>query len=560
MESESYIKPIEHGLQCGETKIHFLHGTTTLAFKYSGGAIVATDSRATAGSYIASGTTKKIIEIDKFLLGTMAGGAADCQFWERVLTKHCRLFELRNKERISVAAASKLLANMIYNYKGMGLSIGTTIVGWDKNGPGIYYVDTDGNITSGNLFSVGSGSPYAYGVLDTKYKYEMKDEEAHALAMRSIFHATHRDAASGGFVNLWVCEYLIYYVTIYNCFWPYILRNDVENKREAKAGVSVMVLADTHLLGYVLGHPIDRIRRDWQMKRAFQASLYLLRPNVVIILGDILDEGKWATVVGNHDIGFHYATNGFLNDRFHNDIGGNVFTPPIYLWSFSGIHFVFANSVAFEGDNCDLCYKASMTLKSIKRYLDCLRMFASTNAESCYSKELSMGLSDKNPYISVNLNDPSNFVYSRPVLLQHFPLHRTSDIGCPTKPLDAMPNHLRQVPNKPKIDCLSKEATKELLESLRPRLVLSGHTHYSCKISHSFGNFSDSVVTEWSVASFSWRNLEHPGFLLLSISSANYAINKCYLPTEMRLIQIYVTGFLLMILFVFGAKLKRFLL
>ncbi|VDQ07389.1 unnamed protein product [Trichobilharzia regenti] len=419
---------------------------------------------------LASGTTKKIIEIDKFLLGTMAGGAADCQFWERVLTKHCR-----NKERISVAAASKLLANMIYNYKGMGLSIGTTIVGWDKNGPGIYYVDTDGNITSGNLFSVGSGSPYAYGVLDTKYKYEMKDEEAHALAMRSIFHATHRDAASGGFVNLtnkcflfqnlrrviesrafpvilrsiqkrkvwylvvyfvalvWVCEYLIYYVTIYNCFWPYILRNDVENKREAKAGVSVMVLADTHLLGYVLGHPIDRIRRDWQMKRAFQASLYLLRPNVVIILGDILDEGKWASKVDFNSqnsmvfrsirVGmsftytysvtflapylFSFSTNGFLNDRFHNDIGGNVFTPPIYLWSFSGIHFVFANSVAFEGDNCDLCYKASMTLKSIKRYLDCLRMFASTNAESCYSKELSMGLSDKNPYISVNLNGKS---------------------------------------------------------------------------------------------------------------------------------------------------------
>ena len=53
----------------------------------------------------------------------MAGGAADCSFWERVLAKQCRIFELRNKERISVAAASKLLANMVYNYKGMGLSM-----------------------------------------------------------------------------------------------------------------------------------------------------------------------------------------------------------------------------------------------------------------------------------------------------------------------------------------------------------------------------------------------------------------------------------------------------
>ena len=45
--------------------------------------------------------------------GTMAGGAADCQFWERDLGRQCRLYELRNKERISVAAASKLLANIM---------------------------------------------------------------------------------------------------------------------------------------------------------------------------------------------------------------------------------------------------------------------------------------------------------------------------------------------------------------------------------------------------------------------------------------------------------------
>jgi len=34
-----------------------------------------------------------------------------------------RLYQLRNKERISVAAASKILANMVYQYKGMGLSM-----------------------------------------------------------------------------------------------------------------------------------------------------------------------------------------------------------------------------------------------------------------------------------------------------------------------------------------------------------------------------------------------------------------------------------------------------
>ena len=40
-------------------RIKINHGTTTLAFKYQGGVIVAVDSRATAGSYVASGTVKK---------------------------------------------------------------------------------------------------------------------------------------------------------------------------------------------------------------------------------------------------------------------------------------------------------------------------------------------------------------------------------------------------------------------------------------------------------------------------------------------------------------------
>merc|ERR1712071_315454 len=103
--------------------MNYDHGTTTLGFKYQGGIVLAVDSRATGGQYIGSGSVKKIIEINDFLLGTMAGGAADCTYWERVLSKQCRLYELRNKERISVAAASKLLVNMTYNYKGMGLSM-----------------------------------------------------------------------------------------------------------------------------------------------------------------------------------------------------------------------------------------------------------------------------------------------------------------------------------------------------------------------------------------------------------------------------------------------------
>nr|BAA10931.1 LMPX of hagfish [Myxine glutinosa] len=196
-----FLKPFASGES--DVKIEFHHGTTTLAFKFDHGVIVAVDSRATAGSYVASQTVKKVIEINPYLLGTMAGGAADCMYWERVLSKHCRIYELRNKERISVAAASKLLANMVYQYKGMGLSMGTMICGWDKRGPGLYYVDEEGTRLSGGMFAVGSGSTYAYGVLDSNHRPDMTPEEAYDLGRRAICHATHRDAYSGGVVNLY---------------------------------------------------------------------------------------------------------------------------------------------------------------------------------------------------------------------------------------------------------------------------------------------------------------------------------------------------------------------
>jgi len=187
-------------------RLTFDKGTTTLAFKYQGGICVCADSRATGGQYIGSQSVKKIIEINQYLLGTMAGGAADCVYWERVLAERCRVYELRNRERISVAAASKLLANILYNYKGMGLSLGVMICGWDKKGPGLYYVDSDGNRTPGNIFSVGSGSTYAYGVLDGGYDFNMSDEEAFDLGRRSIYHATHRDAFSGGIVRVYAMK------------------------------------------------------------------------------------------------------------------------------------------------------------------------------------------------------------------------------------------------------------------------------------------------------------------------------------------------------------------
>jgi 20S proteasome subunit beta 5 len=184
--------------------VEISHGTTTLAFLCRAGIIVAVDSRASIGKFIGSNSVEKVIQINSFLLGTMAGGAADCFFWERNLSSICALYQLQNNQRISVSGASKLLANMIYKYKGSGLSIGTMIIGWDQNGPGIYYIDSEGNRLRTKIISVGSGSTFAYGILDSSYRWELSIEEACELARRAIFQAALKDPFSGGSINIYL--------------------------------------------------------------------------------------------------------------------------------------------------------------------------------------------------------------------------------------------------------------------------------------------------------------------------------------------------------------------
>jgi len=179
-------------------------GTTTLAFRIAEGIMIAVDSRASMGNMNASEICQKVIEINPYLLGTLAGGAADCQYWEPYIANRARLYQLQNNgEMLSVAACSKMLSNIMFAYRGHGLSMGIMFAGVDHLGPHLYYMDDHGNRLEGNRFSVGSGSTYCYGVLDSYYRWDMTKEEAIWLGKRAVSEATHQDSASGGGTRLY---------------------------------------------------------------------------------------------------------------------------------------------------------------------------------------------------------------------------------------------------------------------------------------------------------------------------------------------------------------------
>lgn len=214
--------------------LEFAHGTTTLAFTFGsgedGGIVVAVDSRASLGNFVGSKTVLKVLPVNTHCLATMAGGAADCSFWIRKLRSAAALYEQqtgqfgRSPRRMSVARASRILSNVLYNNRRLKLSMGTMVMGFDDHGCDddssignndgiqerdaaggrIFYVDNTGMRIEGDLFSVGSGSSFALGILDTEHRPGMQADEAVVLAIKAIRHATFRDAASGGFINVFL--------------------------------------------------------------------------------------------------------------------------------------------------------------------------------------------------------------------------------------------------------------------------------------------------------------------------------------------------------------------
>ena len=136
----------------------------------------------------------------------MAGGAADCSYWIRKLKSEAQHYELTEGRRISVARASRILSNALYENRSLDLSVGTMIMGFDPEnvGPRIYYVDNTGVRINGDMFSIGSGSTFAMGILDTERRWNMTEDEAIALGIKAIRHATFRDAYSGGYIGVYV--------------------------------------------------------------------------------------------------------------------------------------------------------------------------------------------------------------------------------------------------------------------------------------------------------------------------------------------------------------------
>lgn len=180
-----------------------LHGTTTVGLVCSDGVVLGTDTRAVLGTYfIAHQHVRKIAQIDDHLAMTIAGGVADAQGVIDAIRYNANIYKLERKEPMPVKAAARLASNIFFSARLYPLIADVLVGGYDKEGSGLYNVDLFGTLTQEKFISTGSGSPVAYGILESEYSESLTIKEAVPIAIRAVHAAIKRNAGTGDGIDV----------------------------------------------------------------------------------------------------------------------------------------------------------------------------------------------------------------------------------------------------------------------------------------------------------------------------------------------------------------------
>ncbi len=182
-------------------------GTTTIGIVCKDGIILAADKRATAGYLVMHKREQKIHEITDKMALTTAGTVSDIQLMVKLVKAEIKLKSIRVDREPNVKETANLLAGLVYqNIRKFSTIPGVShflFAGIDNSGFTLYDIFPDGSLSEHKDYTCsGSGSYYAFGVLETLHKEGMTIEEGIKLALKSINAALQRDIASGNGVDI----------------------------------------------------------------------------------------------------------------------------------------------------------------------------------------------------------------------------------------------------------------------------------------------------------------------------------------------------------------------
>lgn len=178
--------------------------TTIVGIKTKEGVVLGSDKRASKGFFIGSKITQKIAKIDDTLAIAIAGQLSDAEYLIKVAKAERKLMELRRGFPLDVKESTKLIANLAYsglrNYQPYYVEL--LVAGVDQDGGHVFVADMSGAITNEDFAASGSGSPIAYGVLESVYNKDLTNEQAKEIVSKAVAAAMERDPGSGNGIDL----------------------------------------------------------------------------------------------------------------------------------------------------------------------------------------------------------------------------------------------------------------------------------------------------------------------------------------------------------------------
>lgn len=179
-------------------------GTTILGIVCKDGVVMAGDRQTTAGNIVMGKRSKKVIQINDYLVVSWTGGVADSQRLRKLIAAELKLKELKSKSRPTVKQAANLTAAITYSQIRQPSMIpnivGTLIGGFNEDGSAeLYSIEPAGSVMKIEDYDAnfGSGMPYVLGYLERNWKENLTVKEGVELAKESLESSTQRDTGSG---------------------------------------------------------------------------------------------------------------------------------------------------------------------------------------------------------------------------------------------------------------------------------------------------------------------------------------------------------------------------
>ncbi len=183
-------------------------GTTTIGLMCKDCVILAADKRATAGNLIVDKKVQKVVKVTDSLAVTTAGSVSEIQHIIKYLRAELKLKDIRTGRKTTTKEAVNLMGGMVYgairSYSTIP-GIAHFLIGGVDSDVHLYDIFPDGSITEVDDFvASGSGSVFAYGVLESSYSKNLSEKEGVELAIKAISAAIRRDTASGQGIDVFV--------------------------------------------------------------------------------------------------------------------------------------------------------------------------------------------------------------------------------------------------------------------------------------------------------------------------------------------------------------------